>query len=82
MDYLADIVSALLLLESAVHDVSRGDARKAVVASLLVDSRLDRIHGRAFEPGRPLHERTFDALINSETVPIAELAPKAPLTAH
>jgi acyl-CoA dehydrogenase len=82
MDYLADIVSALLMLEGAVHDVSRGDARKAVVASLLVDSRLDRIHDRAFEPGRPLHERTFDALINSETVPIAEFAPNWPLTAH
>ncbi len=78
MDYLADIVSPCCFWKAPCMTLAAATHARRLSRSL-VDSRLDRIHGRAFEPGRPLHERTFDALINSETVPIAELAPKAPL---
>jgi acyl-CoA dehydrogenase len=78
MDFLADIVAALLLLESAAQELDRGSARKAVVACLFVESLLDRAHDREFKPGRALHERTFDALMNDQEVSIAELAPGIP----
>jgi alkylation response protein AidB-like acyl-CoA dehydrogenase len=78
MDFLADITSALFLLEAAARELGRGNARKAVVARLFVEGQLDRNRDRDFKPGRSLHERTFDALMNSQKVPIAELAPGSP----
>jgi len=78
MDFLADIVAALLLLEETGHELARGSARKAIIARLFIESRLDRVHDRSFKPGRTLHERTFDALMNCQPVPIAELTHGGP----
>ena len=78
MDLLADIVAVLLLLEGAVGELARGNARKAIVARLLIDSKLDRVHDRTFESGRTPHEQSFDALVNCHPVTIAELGRDGP----
>jgi acyl-CoA dehydrogenase len=77
MDFLADIISALLLLEAAKRELGSGNARKAAIACLFVESRLDRIQDRAFKPGRGLYEKIFDALMNDQMVPIGELVPES-----
>jgi alkylation response protein AidB-like acyl-CoA dehydrogenase len=63
MDYLADMVSAALLLEEAGRGLAAGDSRKSVVARLYIEQRLDPPDRRGIAAGRDWSHRRFDDLM-------------------
>ena len=75
MDYLADVVSAALLLEEAGHGLAAGDARKALIARLHVERRLDPPARRGIITGRDWPHRHFDDLLGHHRVVCAASGP-------
>jgi alkylation response protein AidB-like acyl-CoA dehydrogenase len=74
MDYLADVVSAALLLEQAGDGLAAGDARKAIIARLFVERRLSPPERRGISPGRSWPHRHFDDLMGHHDVSAAAMA--------
>jgi hypothetical protein len=68
MDYLADVVSAALLLEDAGRGLAGGDARKALLARLFVERRLSPPERRGITAGRDWPHRHFDDLMGHRGV--------------
>ena len=77
MDHMADVLSGALLAEEAAHDLTLGDARKALVAKrylekafgpkeLKVDAELDPVH------------RHFKALVSYDKIDPAALGYATP----
>ena len=63
MDYLADVVSAALLLEDAGRGLADGDARKAMIARLFIERRLSPPERRGITAGRAWPHHHFDDLM-------------------
>jgi alkylation response protein AidB-like acyl-CoA dehydrogenase len=68
MDYLADVVSAALLLEEAGDGLAAGDARKALIARHYVERRLDPPERRGIVSGRDWPHRHFDDLLGHRKI--------------
>ena len=68
MDYLADVVSAALLLEEAGRGLAAGDQRKALIARLYVERKLDPPERRGIVSGRDWPHRHFDNLMGNRAV--------------
>jgi hypothetical protein len=74
MDYLADVVSAALLLEDAGRGLAEGDGRKAMITRLFVEHRLDAPTRRGISAGRDWPYRHFDALMAHRRVCVTAAA--------
>lgn len=72
MALMADLLAATLLLEEAAADLAQGDGRKAIVARLFVEERLESPQRRGILPGRGWAERHFADLVGYR-----EIAPGA-----
>ncbi|MFC7046005.1 acyl-CoA dehydrogenase family protein [Halobacteriaceae archaeon GCM10025711] len=62
-DYVFDVVTASLLLESAQADLDDGDARAAAVAKWFVENTLQSPEKRGITTGEALPLETFDAIV-------------------
>lgn len=68
MVLLSDTLGGALLFEEAIHDLDRGDARKALVARLYMDKRFPETTSRGIGPGSDWALRHFDALVGYEPI--------------
>ena len=67
-DFVFEVVTASLLLESAQASLDGGDARGALVARRYVDSRLRDSSRRGISEKNRLSDREFEAIVRHATV--------------
>jgi acyl-CoA dehydrogenase len=67
-DFVFEVVTASLLLESAQESLDDGDARDALVARRYVDSRLRESSRNGVTSENRLSDREFDAVVRHATV--------------
>ncbi len=70
LDLMADSLAAALLLEEATIGHAAGDRRKALVARLFIEQRLEPPTRRGILPDQDWAQRHFEALVGYEPVPI------------